>query len=69
MILSPAEAKESYVCEHPECGASLVRTPKAPSTQTIETLDNGIMTKRVEQLKDIEQLMEERSHYNPREKP
>jgi hypothetical protein len=45
-----------------ECGAEMKRDRSPPSTQVLEHLDNGIMTRAVERLPDIERIMHERSH-------
>lgn len=57
-VFSPAEAKQVWVCE---CGGTLRRTPRPPSTQTMERLDNGFMTKAVERLSEAPRLFHERS--------
>lgn len=51
------------------CGERLTRTPQAPSSQVRESLDNGVMPRRVERLKDAEILHKERSRNDPRLKP
>lgn len=56
-ILKPEEAG-SQTCT---CGAFVTRTPQPPSTQVMETLDNGVMTKRLERLADAERLFAERN--------
>ena len=39
----------------------MVRKSSAPNLTITETLDNGVQTRRVERLKDIEEIMEKRS--------
>jgi hypothetical protein len=39
-----------------ECGGELGHSPKAPSTQTKEVLDNGIMNRRLERFAEAEDL-------------
>jgi len=41
------------------------RTPRPPSTIVKEMLDNGAMTKRVERLKDAEELYRQRAKNDP----
>lgn len=43
------------------CKSALERLVKAPTTQTTEIIDNGIMPKQVEKLMDVKELLEERS--------
>lgn len=38
------------------CGAPLFRDPNPPTTQVKETLDNGLMTRRVERYAEAERL-------------
>lgn len=43
-----------------DCGGSLEREQvDGPSSQKVETLDNGIMTKKVERLADAERIFDE----------
>lgn len=55
-ILTPEQAKEAQWCE---CGDQLRRTPRPPTSQTMERLDNGFMTRAVERLKDAPKLAHE----------
>jgi hypothetical protein len=64
-ILSPAEAK-GLKCK--QCGAALERDPQPPSTQVVESLDKGLMARRVERLRDAEILHKERAKSDPRTK-
>ena len=43
------------------CGGVMERALKAPTTKVVEVIDNGIMGRRVEQLKDVKEILEERS--------
>lgn len=43
------------------CGGVLERVLKAPTVRTVEVLDNGVMPRRVEQQKDIKEILVERS--------
>lgn len=56
-ILKPEEA----AAQGCTCGSILRRDPRPPSTRVIETLDNGLMTKRLERLADAERLFAERN--------
>lgn len=51
------------------CGATMKRDPHPPSVQVVEALDNGVMARRVERLKDAEVLHKDRSANDPRMKP
>jgi hypothetical protein len=44
------------------CGATAQRCPKPPTVRITETLDNGVMVKRVERLADAEQIHDEMAH-------
>lgn len=57
-LLTPEEAKAGVVCE---CGLAMSRNVRGPSSQAVEILDNGAMTKSVERLVDAERLYTERS--------
>lgn len=43
------------------CGVKLEREPTAATAQVVETLDNGIMPRRIERLADAERMYKERS--------
>lgn len=64
-ILSPENYKlfvifnEYMDCK--KCGGRVERKVNPPSSQTVETLDNGLMPKRVERFADAETLYKERS--------
>jgi hypothetical protein len=51
---------------HKDCGGKLRRTPGGASSQQIETIDNGIMARRVEQFDDMQELAHERVLNDPR---
>lgn len=61
-ILTPEASKQPQACL--ECQGVLKRTPRAPTTTVKETLDNGIMVKRVERPADAQALFKERSDKN-----
>lgn len=58
-ICSPAEAKTPPPC--PRCGKTMARSPKGMTSRTVEVLDNGVMTKKLERLADAERLFHERA--------
>lgn len=58
-IMTPAEARVAQRCG--ACGGALTRDPRPPSSQAVETLDNGVMTQRLERLADAERLFAERN--------
>lgn len=65
-IQAPEEAVKLQECSRDipgkgPCGYVLQREPRPPSTQVMETLDNGVMTKRLERLADAERLFKERN--------
>lgn len=62
MILSPSEAKGDVPCRTEGCSGKLKRTPKPPSTQITETLDNGMMARKLERLAEAETIHHERAH-------
>lgn len=47
------------------CGSPLKWSPRPPSSQVVESLDNGVMATRVERLKDAELLHQDRSRRGP----
>ena len=49
----------------PSCAGEIVRDVQAPTTQVQETLDNGIMPRKLERLVDVERLAKERSKFDP----
>lgn len=44
-----------------KCGTQMNRVPTGPTSRIVETRDNGIMTRAVEQLADVERLSRERA--------
>lgn len=51
-----------YVVTKCECGGDLVRTNQGKqSTMIKETLDNGAMTRKIERIHNVQELMKERS--------
>lgn len=63
-ILTPAQSRQQQLC--PGCARDnyrvrLRRAPSGPSSNAKETLDNGLMTKRLERPADAERLNKERS--------
>ncbi len=56
--LLPKEEKTS-VCK--VCGSAAQRAPQPPTTRITETLDNGVMVRKVERLADAEQIHRERA--------
>lgn len=45
----------------PTCSKPLKRTPKPASTSIMETLDNGLMPRKVERLANAEEIFHDRS--------
>ncbi len=64
--LSEAEIDKVLHCE--KCGRRYHSDSKPPTTQVKEILDNGIMSHRIERLKDVEQLSKERARNDPSKK-
>jgi hypothetical protein len=60
-ILRPDQATAEIKCPTNACTGILKRTPKPPTSNVVETLDNGWMTKRVERLADVERLISDRA--------
>jgi ribosomal protein L37AE/L43A len=58
LLKGPAEAEsEVFLCA--KCSHPMVRAPKAPTTRITETLDNGIMVRKLERIADAEQIHDE----------
>ncbi len=51
-----------------KCNTVLKRAPNAPSTNVKETLDNGIMARRVERIADAEEVNRERARQDTLER-
>jgi hypothetical protein len=64
-VLPAGDQEKSQSCA---CGSALKRNAVAPSTQTMEVLDNGLMTRRVERLVNAETMARERAQNDPRMK-
>ena len=45
-----------------QCTAEMVRAPQPPTAQIVETLDNGVMVRKLERLADAEQIHKEMAH-------
>ena len=60
-LLKP-EALEGMTPYCPKCHKAMERSPQPPTAKIVETLDNGIMVRRVERLADAEQIHKERAH-------
>jgi hypothetical protein len=65
-ICAPVEAKQEQAC--PACSKPLKRTPKPANTMVLETLDNGLMARKLERLADAERIFAERAANDPRNK-
>lgn len=63
-VMTAQEAKSEQKCPDP-CGAPLKREPRAPTATVSETLDNGLMARRVERPADAERLYKERARRDP----
>lgn len=59
LLRKPEKAKDPAIC--PGCQQPMTRDPKPPTSMVKETLDNGIMGRRVERLANIEEIGKERS--------
>lgn len=65
VLRSPEAVKSGVRCD---CGSDMKRNPRGASSRIVETRDNGVMSRRVEQPADVERLMAERSKVkDPRE--
>lgn len=56
-----ARAFEGAACTKQGCSGTYARAPKPPSTLVTESLDNGIMARRVERIADAERIYKERA--------
>lgn len=61
-LLSPEDSKLQQSCL--KCKGNLKRTPQAPNTSVKETLDNGIMVRKIERPANAQELYKERSNQN-----
>jgi len=57
-LLSTEEVEVQRYCI---CGKVLVRTPKGSQAQVVETLDNGVMIRKLTRPADAERIHRERS--------
>ncbi len=64
-LLTPAQSGEPRACPEDTCSGSLLRTPKPPTSNVVETLDNGFMVRRLERPADAERLYKERAAKDP----
>ena len=65
-VLSPRQAAEIQVsCPTEGCTGTPKRVPKPPTTQVVETLDNGFMPRKVERPSEAERLYRERARLDP----
>jgi len=58
-ICPPERANDEVKCR--ACGAAVSRQPQGASTTVYETLDNGLMPRRLERFSEAERLFKERS--------
>lgn len=56
LLLTPARAREEQKCA---CEGVLVREPRPPTSRTVEVLDNGTQSKKLERLADAERIYRE----------
>jgi len=61
-MLEPGEQIQAQYCI---CGESLARSTPATSSEVVETIDNGLMTRRVERHPEAERLYRERAAMGP----
>jgi hypothetical protein len=67
VLRPPEKQRDPQIC--PKCGADMKRAPRGATSRIIETRDNGVMSRRVEQLADVERIMNERAHKGPGREP
>jgi hypothetical protein len=60
LLAGEAEADKMLLLCH--CTAEMVRAPQPPTARITETLDNGVMVRKLERLADAEQIHKEMSH-------
>lgn len=58
-LVSVAKMKAPHPC--PVCKEPMQRSPRPISSKIVETLDNGLMSRRVERPADSERLFKERA--------
>ena len=66
VICSVKKVDDKRTCD--SCEGELVRTPVGPGTSCVETLDNGLMAKKIERLSNAEEIYRERSEKDSRDK-
>jgi ribosomal protein L37AE/L43A len=60
-ILTPEAVRViNFHCK--KCATKMERNAQPPTTQITETLDNGVMVRKLERLADAEQIFHERAH-------
>jgi DNA-directed RNA polymerase subunit RPC12/RpoP len=62
-MMDPDQVKDAR-CK--QCEGKIKRQPRAPSTQVMERLDNGVMKRALERLSNAEELHKERAKSDPR---
>ncbi len=67
VIRKPEKANDLLQC--PKCKWPMKRDPQGATSKIVETRDNGLMSRRVEQPADVERLNWERSHKPEDRKP
>lgn len=60
-LLKP-EQIDDFVLYCTKCGEKVERLSMGPSVRITETLDNGVMVRRLERLADAEQIHDEMAH-------
>lgn len=62
-ICSFIDSKKEHICI--KCGLPMIRDYKGINSQSYETLDNGLMSKKVERLADAHRLNDEHIKTDP----
>ena len=62
LLRTVAQQHDVVVCKGVTCGKFMKRNPQGASSKIVETRDNGLMSKRIEQPADVERLNWERAH-------
>lgn len=65
-LLQTAPTSQKVEC--PKCSGEAVRAPQAPTTKSMEKIDNGLMARAVERPADAERMFKERSQVDYEEK-
>lgn len=63
---SPIRTMNRTLKEHKDCGGKLVRKAEGASSQQYDTIDNGLMSRKLERLTNVEELAYERTKDDPR---